>query len=36
MGVPVTPGLVIDGQVVSKGKVLTPDQIVEYLQVGQD
>jgi hypothetical protein len=34
MGVAITPGLVIDGQVVSKGKVLTTDQIVEYLQMG--
>jgi hypothetical protein len=36
MGVVVTPGLIIEGQVVSKGKVLTPDQIVEYLQAGPD
>jgi hypothetical protein len=30
-GVHVTPGLVIDGRVVSKGKVLKPEQIVEIL-----
>ncbi len=30
-GVHVTPGLVIDGRVVSKGKVLKPGQIVEIL-----
>jgi small redox-active disulfide protein 2 len=31
-GVYVTPGLVIDGRVVSKGKVLKPEQIMEMLQ----
>jgi len=31
-GVHVTPGLVIDGRVVSKGKVLKPEQIVEMLK----
>jgi len=36
MGVAITPGLVIDGQVVSKGKVLTTGQVVEYLTAGQD
>jgi small redox-active disulfide protein 2 len=30
-GVHVTPGLVVDGRVVSKGKVLKPEQIVEIL-----
>jgi len=30
-GVHVTPGLVIDGQVVSKGKTLNPEQILEIL-----
>jgi hypothetical protein len=34
MGVTVTPALVIDGQVQSKGRVLTADQIVELLQKG--
>ncbi len=31
-GVFVTPGLVIDGEVVSVGKVLTPEEIKEKLQ----
>jgi small redox-active disulfide protein 2 len=31
-GVYVTPGLVIDGRVVSKGKVLRPEQILEMLE----
>jgi len=31
-GVYVTPGLVIDGRVVSKGKVLNPEQILEMLK----
>ena len=30
-GVMSTPGLVIDGKVVSMGKVLTPDEIVELI-----
>jgi hypothetical protein len=30
-GVHVTPGLVIDRRMVSKGKVLKPEQIVEML-----
>jgi small redox-active disulfide protein 2 len=30
-GVSITPGLIIDGQVISKGKVLTVDQIMEAL-----
>jgi small redox-active disulfide protein 2 len=36
MGVAVTPGLIIDGQVVSKGRVLPPDQIVDILQKRPD
>jgi hypothetical protein len=32
MGVAITPALVIDGQVVSKGRVLTTEQIIEYLK----
>jgi len=32
MGVAVTPGLIIKGQVVSTGRVLTPDQIVAHLE----
>ena len=32
MGVAVTPGLIIKGQVVSTGRVLTPDQIVVHLE----
>jgi hypothetical protein len=31
MGVFMTPGLVIDGDVVSTGKVLSPDQIKKKL-----
>jgi hypothetical protein len=31
-GVHVTPGLVIDGRVVSKGKVLKAEQILEMLK----
>jgi small redox-active disulfide protein 2 len=31
-GVMTTPGLAIDGQVVSQGKVLKPDQIVKFLR----
>ena len=31
MGVFMTPGLVIDGEVVSTGKVLSPDQIKQKL-----
>ena len=31
-GVMTTPGLVIDGQVVSQGKVLNPDQIAKFLR----
>lgn len=31
-GVMTTPGLAIDGKVVSQGKVLKPDQIVEFLR----
>lgn len=34
MGVYQTPGLVINGKVCSTGKVLTPEQILEYLGVG--
>ena len=36
MGVTVTPALVINGGVVSKGKVLAPDRVVEILQKKQD
>jgi hypothetical protein len=32
MGVAVTPGLIIKGQIVSTGRVLTPDQIVVHLE----
>ncbi|MDJ0830829.1 MAG: thioredoxin family protein [Desulfobacterales bacterium] len=32
MGVHITPGFIVDGEVISKGKVLTPDQIYEHLQ----
>jgi small redox-active disulfide protein 2 len=32
MGVFMTPGLVIDGQVVSTGKLLSPDQIKEKIE----
>lgn len=31
-GVMSTPGLAIDGRVVSQGKVLKPDQIVKFLR----
>lgn len=31
-GVMTTPGLVIDGKVVSQGKVLNPDQIAKFLR----
>jgi small redox-active disulfide protein 2 len=31
-GVMTTPGLAIDGQVVSQGKVLKPEQIVKFLR----
>ncbi|WP_201353701.1 thioredoxin family protein [Hydrogenimonas urashimensis] len=31
-GVMTTPGLVIDGQVVSVGKVLSPDEIAQLIQ----
>lgn len=31
-GVMTTPGLAIDGRVVSQGKVLKPDQIVKFLR----
>lgn len=31
-GVMTTPGLVIDGKVVSQGKVLKPDQITKFLR----
>ncbi|MFZ3046221.1 MAG: MTH895/ArsE family thioredoxin-like protein [Desulfatirhabdiaceae bacterium] len=36
MGVTVTPALAIDGRVLSTGRVLTPDQIVETLLQGTD
>ena len=32
MGVAVTPGMIIKGQVVSTGRVLTPEQIVAHLE----
>jgi hypothetical protein len=32
MGVAVTPGLIIKGQIVSTGRVLTPDQIIVHLE----
>jgi hypothetical protein len=32
MGVFMTPGLVIDGQVVSSGKLLSPNQIKEKIE----
>ena len=32
MGVFNTPGLVVDGEVISTGKVLNPDQVLERLQ----
>jgi small redox-active disulfide protein 2 len=32
MGVMSTPGLVIDGEIKSVGKLLTPEQISEYLK----
>ena len=32
MGVFMTPGLVIDGQVISTGKVLSPNQIKEKIE----
>jgi len=35
MGVMMTPGLAIDGQVKSAGKVLTKDQVLVYLQGGK-
>lgn len=31
-GVMTTPGLVIDGKVISQGKVLSPEQITDYLK----
>lgn len=31
-GVMTTPGLAIDGQVVSQGKVLKPDQIMKFIR----
>ena len=33
-GVMTTPGLAIDGRVVSQGKVLKPDQIIRLLRQG--
>ena len=36
MGVAVTPALVIDGRVVSKGKVLAEDRIIDILRKEQD
>jgi hypothetical protein len=36
MGVAVTPALVIDGRVVSKGKVLTEDRVIDILRKEQD
>lgn len=36
MGVAITPGLVIDGRVVSKGKVLAEDRIYDILRKEQD
>ncbi|MBI9106999.1 MAG: TM0996/MTH895 family glutaredoxin-like protein [Spirochaetales bacterium] len=32
MGVMMTPALAIDGEVKSAGKVLTPDQVAEYIK----
>ncbi len=32
MGVFSTPGLVVDGEVISTGKVLNPDQVLDRLQ----
>jgi len=32
MGIYVTPGLIIDGKVVSKGKTLTSDQVADCLK----
>ena len=34
MGVMVTPALAIDGEVKSRGKVLTKDQVLQYLKAG--
>ena len=31
-GVMITPALAIDGEVKSAGKVLTPDQVIEYIK----
>jgi len=31
MGVPMTPALVVDGQVVSAGRVLSPEQVAQAL-----
>ena len=35
MGVMMTPALAIDGEVKSVGKVLTPDQVGDYLKGGE-
>jgi len=35
MGVMMTPALAIDGDVKSVGKVLTKDQVIEYLKGGK-
>ena len=33
MGVHITPGFIVNGEVISKGKVLEPDQIREHLEI---
>ena len=33
MGIAVTPGLIINGQIVSAGRVLNPDQIMAYIKI---
>ena len=32
MGISVTPGLIINGEIISTGRVLTPEQIVVHLE----